>query len=83
MKFSALIALVATASAFQVGKTFDAYGREPCVYHKSEDGTACIKVSVPCDEEASAPPKHMEDCAPRAPGSTRTNTPEHDTMASN
>ena len=83
MKFFALIALVATASAFQVGKSFDAYGKEPCSYHKSEDGTTCIKVSVPCDEEASAAPAHMEDCAPRPAGSTRTNTPEHDNMASN
>ena len=83
MKFFSLVAIIASAAALNVGKSFDAYDREPCTYHKSEDGTSCVKIQTPCDEEASPIPAHAEDCPPRAPGSARTNTPAHDLPLSN
>ena len=75
MKFLSLLAFVSAASAVK----FDwPYGDVPCEYQKSEDGTECIAISVPCNSERSTPPKHISDCPVRMISSTRTDTPEHD-----
>ena len=78
-----MVALVASVSAIQVGKGFYGDSQTACEYHKSEDGESCIPIQMPCDVEASSPPKYMKDCPDRHPGSARTDDPSKSLPMSN
>ena len=85
MKFFALVALVATASAIKIQ---DPFGLTPeCEYHKSEDGLSCVTVQKNCHSTTAVPvmekcpeipkPSEKTDTAPKNP-ELQSSVPEGD-----
>ena len=83
MKFYTLIAIFATVNALSVSQVKSAKWSNACEYQKSEDGTECIAVKVPCNDEITSAPKHMQDCPDRPAGAKRTDDPNKELMMSN
>ena len=74
MKFFALVAFVATASAIKIDASNAPFGLIPeCEYHLSEDGLTCEKVKNECNATTAVPV--LEKCAKRANASSRTDSP--------
>ena len=83
MKFYSLIAVIASVSALNIDMTRTSKWSNACEYQKNEEGTECIAVKVPCNEDITSAPRFMSDCPDRPAGAARTNTPEHDLPLSN
>jgi hypothetical protein len=62
MKYTTYLALIGAASSIKVSQP-------ECSYHKSEDGSSCDKIQVPCTQ--STPVPIMEKCADRELASGR------------